>query len=559
MNRIEPAGIFDSAKDARREGRSRVARRALAASVALLIGVGPAPLGAASPSRPGADGMPAPAPATRIAQAGDGRSGAYEAFQRRQQERYRAFQEQREADYEAFMERIRAQYERFTGIVEQVESEERDRLREHWAEPELSSQKVWVEYSDDLRERTRVDFETGELRIETIGGALDADARAALRARVRAVVTKDRAQAFAADRVAQEVERRSRKEIELLETAEVEPTPVLWPYLTGEAEVDPAEIDAVVEFLVARAQIEETQVSGERMQSARIPLDTRTLLAQLDKLQSGGFAAPMPDYTPQEIPRPTPRAPAPPPREAETAPAPEPPRARTQPPAPAQPRESRPAPAPAEPPRTRPQPPAPAPTPAPRTRPAPSPAAPALPVRARPFLAPVQRHGGARSLDLALVFSIIETESAFNPLARSHVPAFGLMQIVPRSAGQDASAVLFGKPRILAPSYLYNAEKNIEVGAVYLDILFNRYLSGIRNERSRLYCVIAAYNTGAGNVFRAFTGKTRSRAAYQKINAMSPEQVYRHLIWNLPHRETRQYLARVVDRMEKYRAVSRAG
>jgi membrane-bound lytic murein transglycosylase C len=174
-------------------------------------------------------------------------------------------------------------------------------------------------------------------------------------------------------------------------------------------------------------------------------------------------------------------------------------------------------------------------------------------VRAQPYLDPVERHGGARRLERSLVFSIIETESAFNPLARSPVPAFGLMQIVPRSAGQDASAVKFGKPRILAPSYLYNAENNIEMGTIYLDILFTRYLKGIRNERSRLYCVIAAYNTGAGNVFRAFTGKTRSKAAYQRINSMTPEQVYRHLIWNLPYKETRHYLAKVVDRMDRYR------
>src|SRR5690606_39614355 len=70
---------------------------------------------------------------------------------------------------------------------------------------------------------------------------------------------------------------------------------------------------------------------------------------------------------------------------------------------------------------------------------------------------------------------ILETESAFNPMAKSPIPAFGLMQIVPSSAGQDATAKLFGKPKLLAPSYLYNAENNIRVGAAYFNILYYRY------------------------------------------------------------------------------------
>ena len=127
------------------------------------------------------------------------------------------------------------------------------------------------------------------------------------------------------------------------------------------------------------------------------------------------------------------------------------------------------------------------------------------------------------------------------------------MQIVPRSAGLDASAVLYGRPRLLAPSYLFDAERNIRIGAIYLDIVMNRYLAGVRDPRSRLYCAIAAYNTGAGNVFRAFTGRTRPKAAFREINALSPEDVYRRLVWQLPYAETRRYLTNVVQRMDKYR------
>ena len=40
-------------------------------------------------------------------------------------------------------------------------------------------------------------------------------------------------------------------------------------------------------------------------------------------------------------------------------------------------------------------------------------------------------------IPVPLVFAIMHTESNFNPFAKSHIPAFGLMQIVPRSAGRD--------------------------------------------------------------------------------------------------------------------------
>ena len=37
-----------------------------------------------------------------------------------------------------------------------------------------------------------------------------------------------------------------------------------------------------------------------------------------------------------------------------------------------------------------------------------------------------------------------------------------------------------------------------------------------------------------------------------RINAMSPQEVYDHLLINLPYEETRRYLKKVVARMDKY-------
>ncbi len=57
----------------------------------------------------------------------------------------------------------------------------------------------------------------------------------------------------------------------------------------------------------------------------------------------------------------------------------------------------------------------------------------------------VEGYAGEFKLDPALVMSVIYNESRFNPLAKSYVPAYGLMQIVPKSAGVDAIQFLEGK------------------------------------------------------------------------------------------------------------------
>lgn len=153
---------------------------------------------------------------------------------------------------------------------------------------------------------------------------------------------------------------------------------------------------------------------------------------------------------------------------------------------------------------------------------------------------------------IALVYAVIETESNFNPRAKSHVPAYGLMQIVPVSAGKDATQYLFGRATILAPSYLYNGNKNIEIGGAYLHILYHRYLKKIEDRTSRLFCTIAAYNTGAGNVAKSFIGTYNINKAIKKINQLSPRDVYRHLRKYLPHDETKDYVQKVARRMAKY-------
>jgi len=150
------------------------------------------------------------------------------------------------------------------------------------------------------------------------------------------------------------------------------------------------------------------------------------------------------------------------------------------------------------------------------------------------------------------LLAIMHTESSFNPMARSWVPAYGLMQIVPTTAGIDSYMFLYKKRRLLSASYLYNANNNIETGSAYFHILYYKYLSAIKNPTSRLYCAIAGYNTGAGNVARAFVGTNSVKNAAVLINNMPPEKVYNHLLQHLRHDEPKQYLIRVRERSQKY-------
>lgn len=172
--------------------------------------------------------------------------------------------------------------------------------------------------------------------------------------------------------------------------------------------------------------------------------------------------------------------------------------------------------------------------------------------RSRVYLQDVKSNSKRFELPLPLIFAIMQTESNFNPFAKSHIPAFGLMQIVPKSAGVDAYRFLKKKKRMPSAAYLYNGTNNIEMGSAYLHILYYRYLRKIKNPRSRMYCTIAAYNTGAGNIAWAFTRKYNMSKAAPKINALTPDEVYNRLLSDLKYDEPKHYLKRVNRRMSAF-------
>ena len=150
----------------------------------------------------------------------------------------------------------------------------------------------------------------------------------------------------------------------------------------------------------------------------------------------------------------------------------------------------------------------------------------------------------------ALIFALIETESHFNPYATSAIPAYGLMQVVPSSAGRDAWKFLKNSDGKPTRNYLFNANNNIEMGSAYVHILLNRYLEKVKNPRNRELCAIAAYNTGSGNVLRSF--HKNKDVALSKINSLSYNELYRHLRKKLPYKETRDYVKKVTDAKKRY-------
>jgi len=175
-----------------------------------------------------------------------------------------------------------------------------------------------------------------------------------------------------------------------------------------------------------------------------------------------------------------------------------------------------------------------------------------LKIRADKYRKPVKKYAKQYNVAPSLVFAVIHTESYFNPKARSPIPAYGLMQLVPSSGGRDAYRKAFGKDKAPSASYLYKPNQNIQLGTAYLAVLAGREFKKVTDEKSKTYLMIAAYNTGGGNVSRAITGNKNIYKASNKINGMSSQQIYSTLVNKLPYDETRQYVKKVTKRQNIY-------
>lgn len=134
----------------------------------------------------------------------------------------------------------------------------------------------------------------------------------------------------------------------------------------------------------------------------------------------------------------------------------------------------------------------------------------------------MQQAGQNTGLDPSWLLAIARQESAFNPTARSHAGALGLMQLMP-DTGRLISK-LINRP-LKQLDELYHPERNIELGSAYLKRMLDE------NQRNPVLAT-AAYNAGP-----------------HRINRWLPTEPLDATIWaeNIPFNETRHYVQTVMS------------
>tara|TARA_B110000196_G_C21064070_1_gene623899 strand:- start:2 stop:1162 length:1161 start_codon:yes stop_codon:yes gene_type:complete len=173
--------------------------------------------------------------------------------------------------------------------------------------------------------------------------------------------------------------------------------------------------------------------------------------------------------------------------------------------------------------------------------------------RAKRFENEILKQAKRWKLDPAIVFALMEAESAFNPKARSHIPAFGLMQLVPKSGARDAYKYVYKVDKLVTGDYLYKPVNNIELGCAYLSQIRYHYFENIKDDELAYICSIPAYNTGIGNVSKTLCGKPYTNPAADVANSMTADELYKKLTSDLKYEEARNYLERVWKYKEKYK------
>lgn len=143
----------------------------------------------------------------------------------------------------------------------------------------------------------------------------------------------------------------------------------------------------------------------------------------------------------------------------------------------------------------------------------------------------VEKYAEEYEIDKYLIYAVIQTESKFDPNAKSDVGAIGLMQLMEDTAKECNEKAEFGYN---IPDDLINPEVNIRIGCYYL----NRLLK-IFDDNKEL--ALTAYNGGLGNVEKWLDDEEYSDGQ-GGLNIT-------------PYQETNDYVDKVLKSYKRYRDI----
>lgn len=142
----------------------------------------------------------------------------------------------------------------------------------------------------------------------------------------------------------------------------------------------------------------------------------------------------------------------------------------------------------------------------------------------------IKKEAVKNNIDPYLVLAVIKTESGFKKDITSPKQARGLMQIMDSTAedvNQELSLNIDG-------DNIYDENVNISLGCKYLSSLIKKY-------NGNYYLAIIAYNAGMGNVDNWIK------------NGLIPNDLDDSVNNNIPYKETKRYLKKVINYYKIYR------
>lgn len=142
----------------------------------------------------------------------------------------------------------------------------------------------------------------------------------------------------------------------------------------------------------------------------------------------------------------------------------------------------------------------------------------------------VEKYSEEYKVPKELIYAVIKCESDFKSNAVSSVGTIGLMQMLPSTFKDITDNYLYEG---LDTGMLYDPETNIKYGTFYL--------SWLKSNLDNWDTAIAAYNGGIGNVQKWLADKEYSDDG----KTLKTDKI--------PFKETRNYVKKVNNNMEKYK------